>query len=170
MFAYVIKSKSIQMKTKIFFCSCIAFSLLCSLVLKENLQTNEVEWLVGTWENKSARGSMYETWTKVNNAELSGKSYILKDRDTVVFENVQLVKRNNVLTYIPTVNGQNNNQPVSFPMISRSENKVVFENKAHDFPQVISYTRISKDSLIAEISGISKGVAKRQGFPMRRIR
>lgn len=158
------------MKLKIFLSTCIAFSLACSMGTRGNLQTNEAEWLVGTWENKTARGSIYESWTKVSNTELVGKSYILKERDTVVFENVQLIRKNNLLTYIPTVNGQNNNQPVSFPLISKSENKLVFENKSHDFPQLISYTRISRDSLIAEISGISKGVAKRQSFPMRRIK
>jgi len=134
-----------------------------------NFQTNEAEWLIGTWENKTSRGSMYESWKKVSNSELAGKSYIIRERDTVVFENIQLVRKNNLLTYIPTVNGQNNNQPVSFPMISNSDNKLVFENKNHDFPQLISYTRISRDSLIAEISGISKGVTKRQTFAMRRL-
>ncbi len=158
------------MKIRILTSSLIAFSLACNMPIKGSLQTNETEWLVGTWENKTARGSMYETWKKISNSELSGKSYILKDRDTVVLENVQLIRKSNVLTYIPTVNGQNNNQPVSFPLISSSENKIVFENKNHDFPQLISYTRITRDSLIAEISGISKGVAKREAFPMKRVK
>ena len=157
------------MKIKFFLSTCIAFSLACSMGTRGNFQTNEAEWLIGTWENKTSRGSMYESWKKVSNSELAGKSYIIRERDTVVFENIQLVRKNNLLTYIPTVNGQNNNQPVSFPMISNSDNKLVFENKNHDFPQLISYTRISRDSLIAEISGISKGVTKRQTFAMRRL-
>lgn len=158
------------MKINFFLSVCIAFSLACSMGMKGNSQTSETEWLVGTWENKTPRGNIYETWRKISNTELSGKSYILRDKDTVIFENVQLIRKNNVLTYIPTVSGQNNSQPVNFPLISSSESKIVFENKAHDFPQVISYTRISKDSLIAEISGISKGVAKRQIFPMKRVK
>ncbi|SKB27452.1 DUF6265 family protein [Daejeonella lutea] len=158
------------MKIKFFLSTCIAFSLASSMGTRGNFQTHEAEWLIGTWENKTSRGSMYESWKKVSNSELAGKSYMIRERDTVVFENIQLVRKSNLLIYIPTVNGQNNNQPVSFPMISNSDNKVVFENKNHDFPQLISYTRISKDSLIAEISGISKGVVKRQAFPMKRIR
>lgn len=146
------------------------FPLICGMGIGRNYQADDAEWLIGTWENKTTRGSIYESWKKVRRNELTGKSFILKDRDTVVLENIQLVRKNNILTYIPTVNGQNNNQPVSFPLISKSEKKLVFENKSHDFPQLISYTRITGDSLVAEISGISKGVLKRQTFYMRRLK
>ncbi|MDA4694100.1 hypothetical protein NY544_00095, partial [Enterobacter hormaechei] len=26
-------------------------------------------WLIGTWENKTARGSIYESWKKINENE-----------------------------------------------------------------------------------------------------
>jgi hypothetical protein len=159
-----------NMKTKLLLGCCIVFIFQSCMVGKENSQISNIEWLVGTWENKTTQGSMYETWKKVSRNELSGKSYILRDKDTVVLENVQLIKKKKILTYVPTVQGQNNNQPVSFPLKSRSEDKVVVENKSHDFPQIISYTRVSKDSLAAEISGISKEVTKIQVIPMRRVR
>ncbi|MES3019612.1 MAG: DUF6265 family protein [Bacteroidota bacterium] len=155
---------------KLLICSVISLALLSSAVDYMDSQTTNTHWLAGTWENKSPRGSMYETWKVVSKNELAGKSYMLKGKDTVVFENIRLIRKNNILTYIPTVNGQNNNQPVNFPLIKSSEDKLVFENKAHDFPQTISYTRISKDSLVAEIAGISKGLAKRQAYPMKRIK
>jgi hypothetical protein len=133
------------------------------------LQTTAPEWLAGAWESKTASGIIYEEWKKVNSNTFTGRSYMLRDRDTIVLENIQLITKDNVLTYIPTVKGENNDQPVIFPLISRSAKKIVFENKSHDFPQVISYTRISKDSLLAETSGTSRGVIRRQSFPMRRI-
>jgi hypothetical protein len=47
---------------------------------------------------------------------------------------------------------------------------MIFENPAHDFPQFISYTKITTDSLVAEISGTKNGQARKQRFPMKRIK
>ena len=44
-----------------------------------------------------------------------------------------------------------------------------FENLQHDFPQKISYQNIQNDSLIALVSGIQNGVAKKYEIPMRRV-
>ncbi len=159
-----------HMKIKIFIAGMIMTGLLSSLVLRESIQNHEAEWLVGTWENKTSRGSIYESWKKIGSNELRGKSYILRDQDTVIFENIQIIKRNSILNYIPTANGQNNDQPVAFPLKSNNGKTMVFENPAHDFPQIISYTRISVDSLFAEISGTDKGKVRKQGFPMKRIK
>jgi hypothetical protein len=46
--------------------------------------------------------------------------------------------------------------------------KMVFENEQHDFPQQISYQKLSRDSLVAEISGVIKGEFRAQQFPMRK--
>ncbi len=126
-------------------------------------------WLTGTWENKTSRGSIYETWIKVTDTELSGKSYILKEKGTVVFENIRLVQEQDVLYYIPTVKDQNKGLPVRFAAKTISETQLAFENPEHDFPQTISYTRIGADSLVAEISGNKNGQVRRQAFPMKRI-
>src|SRR5690606_21013709 len=107
-------------------------------------------WLIGTWENTKAKGSVYETWSKSDVNEFSGKSYMVKEQDTIVFENIRLVREQNKLFYIPTVKNQNENLPVRFIAKTISETQLVFENLQHDFPQIISYTRINADSLLAE--------------------
>lgn len=135
-------------------------------------QTNDItkaEWLTGTWENKTARGSIYETWNKTSETELAGKSYIVKEKDTVVFENIRLVQEKDGLFYIPAVKNQNDGLPVRFANKTISETQLVFENPQHDFPQVISYTKITPDSLVAEISGTKNGRERRQLFPMKRV-
>lgn len=50
-----------------------------------------------------------------------------------------------------------------------SETQLVFENLKHDFPQIISYTKVTSDSLVAEISGTKNGQKQKQIFPMKRI-
>lgn len=131
---------------------------------------NRAAWLIGAWENKSARGILYESWVRRDDSTFAGKSYFLKEKDTVILETVYIGQRHADLFYIPTVKGQNNEQPVTFTLTSSSDTQLVFENAAHDFPQKITYTRISSDSLLAEISGIVKGQSKSQRFPMRRSR
>jgi len=130
----------------------------------------KADWLVGTWENKTQRGSMYETWNKVSDKELKGKSYMVKEKDTIVFENLRLVQEQDGLFYIPIVKNQNDGLPVRFIAKTISATQLVFENPKHDFPQIISYTKISTDSLVAEISGTKNGKERKQTFPMKRVK
>ncbi|MFY7900600.1 MAG: DUF6265 family protein [Chitinophagaceae bacterium] len=143
--------------------------IFCSWITNQKSDIKKANWLLGTWENKSQRGNIFETWTKINNQELFGKSYMLKEKDTIVFETIQLVQEQNNVWYIPTVTNQNNNMPVKFSAKIVEDNTIVFENLQHDFPQLISYTKINADSLVAEISGIKNGMERKQKFPMKRV-
>lgn len=143
--------------------------ITCSWAVHSDKPIQKAAWLAGTWENKTPRGSMYETWTKMNEDEMHGKSYILKEKDTVVFETIRLLQEKDDLFYIPAVKDQNNGQPVRFASKLISAEKLVFENPGHDFPQTISYTRINKDSLVAEISGTKNGQQRTIRFPMKRL-
>jgi hypothetical protein len=148
--------------------------LVCvSFVLGQRRKTNDItkaEWLIGTWENKTPKGRIYETWSKTNDNEFSGKSYVIKDNDTIVFENIRLVQQQDGLFYIPVVKNQNDGLPVRFATKTISETQLVFENSKHDFPQIISYTKITSDSLVAEISGTKNGQERKQTFPMKRMK
>ncbi len=144
--------------------------VFCSWTIQQKTNIQMAAWLIGTWENKTQRGSMYETWTKINEAEFSGKSYMLKEKDTTVFETISLVQENDNVFYIPTVKNQNNGLPVRFSLKTITESAMVFENPEHDFPQIISYNKINADSLIAEISGRINGQERTQKFPMKRVK
>lgn len=128
------------------------------------------QWLIGTWENKTSKGSLFENWSVVTNHEWQGKSYVIKDRDTIVFETINLLERNDSLFYIPVVRDQNKGLPVQFSSALITEREVVFENLVHDYPQRIRYTKITADSIVAEISGDKNGKSRAQSFPMKRIK
>lgn len=127
-------------------------------------------WLIGNWENKTPRGIIYESWVLQKEQLLTAKSYAVKNGDTMVFEEVQLLQEQGDIFYIPVVQGQNNEEPVRFKLSSMTAKELVFENPAHDFPQKISYRRIENDSLLAEISGNKGGKFRSQRFPMKRLR
>ena len=153
-----------------YFMALVGLALLCSWTIKSINEVKKAEWLIGTWENKTSRGSVYETWTKTSDTELAGKSYMVKQQDTLVFESIRLIQEKGGLFYIPTVKNQNDGLPVRFATQTISETQLVFENAAHDFPQIISYTKITADSLVAEISGMKNGRERRQVFSMKRMK
>jgi len=152
----------------------ITFAILCFIVLcawtTKQINDKKAEWLIGTWENKTPKGSVYETWDKTNETEFAGKSYIVNEKDTIAFENIRLVQEQDGLYYIPTVKNQNNGLPVRFATKTISETQLVFENPQHDFPQIITYTKINANSLVAEILGVKNGKERKQTFPMKRVK
>jgi len=155
---------------KLLFFPAAGLIALCGWTTQQTNEIKKAEWLIGTWENKTQRGSVYETWSKVSDNELSGKSYILKEKDTIVFETIRLVQEHDGLFYINTVKNQNDNLPVRFALKTISDKELAFENPQHDFPQFISYTKINTDALVAEISGTKNRQETKQTYPMKRVK
>jgi len=112
-----------------------------------------VKWLIGTWVQDTAKGSVYESWSQQNDSTLLGKSYKINQMDTMVFETIKLAEKSGKLYYIPTVSNQNQGEPVKFTLVNLSDTAMVFENATHDFPQVIQYKKQGGDALLAEIRG-----------------
>lgn len=133
-------------------------------------ELEKASWLIGDWENKSAEEIVIEMWEKENDSTFHGIGYFVVGKDTVSSESISLIQMGKDLFYIPTVKEQNEGEPVSFKLTSSSVNQLVFENPGHDFPQKISYTKISEDSLMAVISGIVNGKENSQKFAMKRSR
>lgn len=125
-------------------------------------------WLIGSWYDRSEGRTTYEVWKKYNDTTYIGRSYTIQEGDTLSSEYIKLVQDGNEVNYIPVVQGQNMGMPITFKMIFMGEDKLVFENQAHDFPQRIAYRRLSSDSLIAEISGVIKGAYHEKKFSMRK--
>jgi hypothetical protein len=150
--------------------------LLLALVSCKNSDANEKEkikaanWLLGNWENKAADGTLTEYWKKVNDSTFQAQSYFVKEKDTLHFESITLQQKGEVLTYTATVEGQNDDKPVAFKLTTATEKQMVFENPKHDYPQKISYTQITPDSLVAKISGIQQGKPSSEQFSMKKIK
>jgi len=156
------------MKLKFMIVATLLISLCSSSNIPEPAQ-HKAAWLVGTWVNHRPNGDIYENWLKTGDMELTGKSYKLRGGDTVLLETIHLIQKDNVLFFIPVVTDQNGGKPVRFQEISGKADELLFENKQHDFPQFISYRKITTDSLVAEISGNQKGKFQNQIFPMKRL-
>lgn len=130
---------------------------------------NKLHWLAGWWQNVD-KGISFEEWKLTENGNLSGTSGYIKGKDTIVSETVSLEQRGDAVIYIPIVKDQNNGQPVPFTLTSAIGDSFVFENPKHDFPDKITYKKLSPTSLVASISGKMNGVQRSILFPLTKIR
>lgn len=125
-------------------------------------------WLLGKWEYKTPEGNLSETWKKVDDSTYNGQSYFIKAKDTIHFETITLQQKGEELTYTAIIKGQNNDKPVPFKLTQSTEKEMVFENPKHDYPQKITYKNVSKDNLIAIISGIQSGKPAKEQYAMKK--
>jgi len=148
----------------------LAFALLAFTIQSQQDSFKPLHQLVGgTWKMKTAKGYTCEQWKKVSETELSGKGFKLNGADTVLGESVQLTIKGNNILYIPTVEGQNDGKPVEFRLTSVYKNTYQFTNPSHDYPQIVAYQLIGKDSLNAWIDGEMNGAKKRIDFRYKRV-
>ena len=136
----------------------------------EKEKIKAANWLLGNWGSKAADGTLTEYWKKVNDSTFQAQSYFVKEKDTLHFESITLQQKGEILTYTATVEGQNDDKPVAFLLTTATEKQMVFENPKHDYPQKISYTQITPDSLVAKISGIQQGKPSSEQFSMKKIK
>jgi hypothetical protein len=137
---------------------------------KAYTQLKKAGWLLGKWGNNANGVAMTENWVQVNDSVFSGESYVVVNKDTVFAETVKLDEASGKMAYTVSVPGQNKELPVRFEMTSIDDKQMVFENPAHDYPNRITYSKITNDSLVAEISGVQKGKPASQQFAMSRLK
>src|SRR5687767_6417643 len=126
--------------------------------------------LQGLWKMETGRGAIYEEWQVKSDDKLAGRSYRINNNDTIVMERIELFIKGNEIVYSPIVSDQNNQQPVSFKLISSTDGRYVFENKEHDFPQRVIYNLVSKDAVHARIEGVRNGQERESDFKYARVK
>lgn len=126
--------------------------------------------LTGLWKMDGKRGALYEEWKVSGDNQLKGRSYKINNNDTMVLENVIISLQGDAIFYTPVVRDQNNQQPVPFKLISYNNNRYVFENKEHDYPQRVIYELVSSNELRARIEGSNKGKESGSDFNYTRVK
>jgi hypothetical protein len=129
---------------------------------------SEMDWLVGSWQHTTAAMDFHENWSKIDTQHYRGESYILVKKDTVFYEQIDLVQTKMGWDYSVAVRNQNKEQAVTFSSIEMTNDTFVFENKKHDYPNRIVYKKIREDSLVATIFGTQKGKPVSEDFQMKK--
>lgn len=113
-------------------------------------------FLQGTWVSESGSTRTTETWTSAEGNLLLGTSKTVRDRKAVFFEYLRIELDNTgTPVYVAMPLGKD---ATKFALKDATQNnRVVFENPQHDFPQRIIYTLQPDGTLRARIEGQVNG-------------
>lgn len=107
---------------------------------------------------KSEKETLYEYWKINPDSSLSGMDFIINSKgDTTILEILGIKSKDSSVYYIATVLNQNEGKPIYFKMIEWTQTVFAFENKQHDFPQMIRYSIKTEDIYTVIIEGPEKG-------------
>ncbi len=135
----------------------------------ENSGLKPFDWLCEHWVEEKGDTVFHEIWTKTNDTVFAGTGCMLVSGDTVFSEKLRLERHSTETYYIPTVDDQNNGNPVFFTLFATGTDTFPFENKAHDYPQKITYVRTDSNHLYVCVDGTDKGVYRKEEFRLKKI-
>ena len=125
-----------------------------------------LDWMIGNWVQEAAAGTVRETWETAGPGTLSGIGRTERPGRPVFEERMTIQATSGGATFTAKLPGQ---PPTSFALQSHQSGMVVFENKAHDFPQRVIYRRCGRD-LCARIEGVIGGKAAAESWRYKRVR
>lgn len=114
----------------------------------------KLDWIVDRWIYTDSKEITYENWVKTNDSLYSGESYTVRDGDTVFNEQLKIGKVGDDVYYTAIV--KHHPGPVTFKLIDIDNNRAVFENPEHDFPNRITYGLRDNSILYAKAEGKNK--------------
>lgn len=130
-------------------------------------KVGDFAFAAGCWQAVAGDTTMEEQWSRPAGGVMLGTARVVSGGKTVFTEFVEV--RETPEGLVMTVALGIGKPPTPFTRIAAGPNEVVFENKAHDFPQRVRYRNDGKDALFARVEGTQKGQAKGEDFPYRRV-
>jgi Domain of unknown function (DUF6265) len=111
----------------------------------------------GSWICKSENFETEEFWQKPKSDLMLGLNRTVSKSGNTAFEFLRIFQQENEIFYAASPNGK---PATLFKLTEVSDNKVVFENPEHDFPQRIIYTFQNENKMAARIDGEIDGISK----------
>lgn len=124
----------------------------------QNQIINKYDWLEGKWELNSNNIKIIETWHVIDENILYGNSITIKEKDTIDFEEIRIIKIADDFYYI--AKPKSKKDLTAFKITSDSSNYFVSFNKKNEFPKSIAYLR-KQDSMMVNLSNDEKNLTFR---------
>jgi hypothetical protein len=109
-------------------------------------------WLHGCWMAEGEDSRTEECWTAARGSMLLASSHSFAADRTIGFEHMRIERDATGLTFVAQPGGA---APVRFALAEAGTVEgrafVRFENRAHDYPQVVRYEQMPDDGLLATI-------------------
>ncbi|MBL4654319.1 MAG: hypothetical protein JKY33_00665 [Bacteroidia bacterium] len=147
--------------------------LLFVLIYNQTIGQNSLDnfsWIIDNWSTGKGKMVYYENWKANGDKELIGHGFMVVKGDTVFSENISIKLETDGIYYYAAVSNQNEGKAIPFKLVSSSSYEILFENKEHDFPQRIIYTKKSNLKMIVVVEGIQKDKERKETFRLKRIR
>jgi hypothetical protein len=113
-----------------------------------------LSWMSGRWSGSQDGTEMEEIWTAPRGGTLLGLHRDVKRGRTVSYEFLRIETVPEGLTYFASPQGR---PATPFRAVEGGKSRVVFENRAHDFPTRILYWLSQDGRLHARIEGTLRG-------------
>jgi hypothetical protein len=144
--------------------------ILCIAVPSEVEQArpglDDLAWLAGHWQGGSNGRVTEELWLPPAGGLMLGLNRVVGPEGKAFFEYLRIEQTAEGVFYRATPRG---GATTSFKLVQSSSTTVVFENRAHDFPQRISYAMTPTDELLVTISGDVDRKTESRSWSWRRI-
>lgn len=111
-------------------------------------------WMSGNWVGVNGQTEMEEQWTTPKGGSLLGVHRDVRSGRTISFEFMRIQQDAGGITFWGSPGGK---PAVPFRAIETSSQRIVFENKEHDFPQRVIYWLTADGMLHAKIEGTMNG-------------
>src|SRR6478609_10381066 len=123
-------------------------------------QLDKLTWLAGSWRMEKAGRVVEEQWMAPAGGSMMGMSRTVAKSRVVDYEFMQIREGpGGTLFFVAEPSGQ---KEAAFQLLTLSDNEVIFENREHDFPQRILYTRLTDGSVLAAIEGPEEAGGQRK--------
>ncbi len=111
-----------------------------------------VSWLNGHWQYQGDGQKVRESWWAVSENTMEGEGQTrTTSNERVSAETLRIVAMSNMVFYLAKVDS--NLLPIAFKLIDCESNRLVFENKEHDFPQTIIYQLVDDNHIHVKVLG-----------------
>ncbi|HVI49430.1 MAG TPA: DUF6265 family protein [Chitinophaga sp.] len=120
--------------------------------------------LSGTWEMKTRRGAVVETWERINDSTLHARTWRVTGGDSSLQQTITLVRSGNEMFFIPSYTGKQTLAPIRLKLRVLKQIGFVAEDLNNDFPQKIIYRFKDDRHLEARVVGKRDGTTEEYIF------
>jgi hypothetical protein len=144
--------------------------LLVFFLQQDTSPFDQLKRLEGCWQRTGTSVPEFEEWKIQDSVSMIGRMYKVKESDTLVSEEILLIKKQHQVFYQAKTFNQPEQERISFWLTGYQNGSFVFENPKHDYPRRIVYSFKGTDSLHAWIdAGVDKA-SDRVDFYFKRVR
>lgn len=108
----------------------------------------DMAWLAGIWAGMQSTSSIEERWIPMKGGAMLGISRTIRGERMTAFEYLRIVERDGGLIYIAQPGGR---PPTEFVLTELNNQRAVFLNPRHDYPQRIVYELTDSGVLSASV-------------------